>query len=85
MVLWDISPPSSWFAGFLNKVVILRPQQVVLQFTGLSCSTQYKCGLSNKGTGHPSVNHSTWGLTSTFLPALTPFRLQGTCGLVYSS
>lgn len=31
------------------------------------------------------MNHSAWGLTSTFLPALTPFLLQGPRGLVYSS
>ena len=37
-----------WFAGFLNKVLILCPRQVVLRLTGLSCSTQCKCGLRNK-------------------------------------
>ena len=25
MLLWDLSPLSSWFAGFLNKVAILCP------------------------------------------------------------
>ena len=35
MVLWDISPPSSWSAGFLNKVAIPSPNNVSLNL--LAC------------------------------------------------
>ena len=39
MVLWDTSPPSSWSAGFPNKVAIPCPN-TVSQFIG----EQYELG-----------------------------------------
>ena len=47
MVLWDTSPPSSQFAGFLNKVAIPCPNNSSLYFIGLSCGKQYELGLGN--------------------------------------
>ena len=36
MVLWDVRLPSSWSAGFLNKVTIPRPSNSFLDL--LACS-----------------------------------------------
>ena len=45
MLLWDSSPPSSWSAGFPNKVTISGPT-TRLSFVGLQCSEQYNLGLN---------------------------------------
>ena len=44
MVLWDKSPPSSWFAGFPNKVTALFPNNFSL---GLLWGKQYELGCGN--------------------------------------
>ena len=46
MVLWDMSPPSSWSASFPNKWLFLAPTPVS-RFTVLSCGKQYKLELGN--------------------------------------
>ena len=45
MLLWDSAPPSSWSAGFPNKVTIPGPT-TRLSFVGLQCSEQYNLGLN---------------------------------------
>ena len=47
MVFWDRGPPPSQSAGFLNKVTIPLPQQIVSQFIALLCGEQYLLGLSH--------------------------------------
>ena len=57
MVLWDISPPSSRSAGFLNKVAIPCPDNSSLN---LSRGKQCKLGLGDNLNSKPSLLIWTW-------------------------
>ena len=45
MVLWDTSPPSSWSAGFPNKVTIPCPNTSPLDLLACRAVSQYELGL----------------------------------------
>ena len=57
MVLWDISPPSSRSAGFLNKVAIPCPDKSSLN---VLCGKQCKLGLGDNLNSKPSLLMWTW-------------------------
>lgn len=46
MILWSISPPSSWFVGVLNEIVFLA-LTAHLSIIGLSWGEQYWLSLGN--------------------------------------
>ena len=61
-LLWDISLPSSWSEGFLNKVLFLASTPC-LRFIVLLCGKQIKLGLGNIATMYPAWL-LTWGQPS---------------------
>ena len=48
MVLWETSPPSSWFAGFPNKVAISCPNKSSLNLLACHAASSRTLDLVNK-------------------------------------